>query len=75
MKPGKLTCAGLVAIMIVLPNTLWRGSPPQAIVKVVVRVAKTGPTSEAGREPTHRPRDVEPDPAHPFHTRAPGLSR
>ena len=75
MKSRRLTCGGLVAIMMVLPNTLWKGSPPQANVKVVVRVADAGPISEEGREPTHRPRDVERDPAHPFHTRALGPSR
>ena len=66
MKPGRLTCAGLVAIMMVLPNTLWNSAPPQAKVKVVVRVADAGPLSEDGCDPTHRSRDVELDPSCPF---------
>jgi hypothetical protein len=25
VRPGKVTCAGIVAIMMVLPNSIWRG--------------------------------------------------
>jgi hypothetical protein len=35
IRPGKLSCAGIVAIMMVLPNSIWRGPdakipPPKA---------------------------------------------
>ncbi len=26
IRPGKVTCAGLVGIMMVLPNSIWKGS-------------------------------------------------
>ncbi len=26
IRPGKATCAGVVAIFLVLPNSIWRGS-------------------------------------------------
>jgi hypothetical protein len=26
IRPGKVTCAGVVAIFMVLPNSIWRGS-------------------------------------------------
>ena len=74
MKPGRLTCAGLVAIMMVLPNTLWKGSPPQATVKVVVRASAAARIRAAGREPTRPLRDDERDPARPRHTPTPGRS-
>jgi hypothetical protein len=35
IKPGKLACAGLVAIMMVLPNTFWKGSWTRASVRAV----------------------------------------
>ena len=58
MKPGRLSCAGLAAIMMVLPNTLWKGAPPQAIVNVVVRLANAG---AEGRDPARHAPDVELD--------------
>ena len=30
IRPGKITCAGLVAIMLVLPNSVWRSGPARA---------------------------------------------
>ena len=38
IRPGKATCAGLVGIMLVLPNNIWRGSdaaPAKARVRIV----------------------------------------
>ena len=26
IRPGKVTCAGLVAILMVLPNSIWKGA-------------------------------------------------
>jgi hypothetical protein len=34
IKPGKVTCAGLVAIMMVLPTSLWRAKPSGATVRI-----------------------------------------
>ena len=35
IRPGKITCAGLVAIMMVLPNSVWKGGSARANVRVV----------------------------------------
>jgi len=35
IRPGKITCAGLVAIIMVLPNSLWKGSSARASVRVI----------------------------------------
>jgi hypothetical protein len=29
IRPGKVTCAGIVAILLVLPNSIWRGADAQ----------------------------------------------
>ena len=26
IRPGKVTCAGIVAIFMILPNSIWKGS-------------------------------------------------
>jgi hypothetical protein len=36
MKPGKRTCAFLVAVLLVLPGGFWRPSSPSATVRVIV---------------------------------------
>ncbi len=58
MKPGRLSCAGLAIIMMVLPDALWKGAPPQANMTVVVRVGDAG---AGGRDPTRQAHDVELD--------------
>ena len=35
IRPGKVTCAGLVGIMLVLPSTIWKGSSADAKVRVM----------------------------------------
>jgi hypothetical protein len=40
IKPGKVTCAGLVAILMILPASLWKGGSGNATVRV------TGPRPE-----------------------------
>ena len=42
IRPGKVTCAGVVAILMVLPNSIWKGSTAKgaAPVRVVIREAK-----------------------------------
>jgi hypothetical protein len=39
IRPGKLTCAGLVAIFMVLPNSIWKG--PDARGSMVVKKPST----------------------------------
>ena len=75
MKPGRLTCAGLVVIMMVLPNTLWKGGSSQAKVQVVVRVADAGLNKDEGRDATHRQPEVARDQSRSLQTRVLGLSR
>jgi hypothetical protein len=35
IRPGKVTCAGLVGIMLVLPSSIWKGTWANAKVLVV----------------------------------------
>jgi hypothetical protein len=35
IRPGKVTCAGLVGIMLVLPSSIWKGTWADAKVRVV----------------------------------------
>jgi hypothetical protein len=47
IRPGKVTCAGFVAILMVLPNSIWKGSTAKGAapqVRVVVREAKAIPS-------------------------------
>lgn len=37
IRPGKVTCAGIVAIFMVLPNSIWKG--PDARVAPVSKAA------------------------------------
>ena len=37
IKPGKVTCAGLVAIMMVLPNSIWKDDSVRASVRVTIK--------------------------------------
>ena len=30
IRPGKVTCAGIVAILLVLPNSIWKGPDAKA---------------------------------------------
>ena len=42
IRPGKTTCAGIVGIMLVLPNSIWRGSdaaPAKPRVRIVRQAA------------------------------------
>jgi hypothetical protein len=46
IRPGKVTCVGLVGILMVLPNSVWKG--PDAKVQIVVQ--KSVKASEAKAE-------------------------
>jgi hypothetical protein len=41
IRPGKVTCAGIVAIFMVLPNSIWKG--PDARVAPVSKPAFAKP--------------------------------
>jgi hypothetical protein len=48
IRPGKLACAGIVAIMMVLPNSIWSGpdaniQPPKAPSTAKRMSARTQP--------------------------------
>lgn len=52
IRPGKVTCAGIVAIMLVLPNSIWKG--PDARIAPSARPAGkrldgTGERPDSGR--------------------------
>ena len=45
IRPGKITCAGLVAIMMVLPNSVWKSGSARANAGVrVVSLPKRAPS-------------------------------
>ena len=51
IRPGKVTCAGIVIIFMVLPNSIWKG--PDAKVtpapKVTIEKVKHDDSGSAGR--------------------------
>jgi hypothetical protein len=52
MKPGRITCAGLVGVMMVLPSSLWKKeSPRRAIHRVVIREASVEAAEPSVPEP------------------------
>ena len=40
IRPGKVACAGLVAIMMVLPNSIWKGPDAKVAPPAKPTVAK-----------------------------------
>jgi hypothetical protein len=50
IRPGKLSCAGLVVILMVLPNSIWKGADAnQAPVKTKIqRVHKKTDSARVG---------------------------
>ena len=53
IRPGKVTCAGLVAIFMVLPNSIWKGPDAKdgPVSKVKLETMKTKTARDS-----HRPR-------------------
>ena len=49
IRPGKVTCAGLVAILMVLPTTLWKKASARTQTTPVSK-----PEPAEGPKPTHR---------------------
>ena len=48
IRPGKVTCAGVVAILMVLPNSIWKGAD--------ARVEPARPKIEQVRKKADSPR-------------------
>ena len=50
IRPGKLSCAGLVIILMVLPNSIWKGADAnEAPVKTKIqRVHKKADSARVG---------------------------
>lgn len=40
IRPGKVTCAGIVAIMMVTPNSIWKGADAEVARPVKYKVEK-----------------------------------
>ena len=38
IRPGKVTCAGLVAIFMVLPNSIWKGPDAKVAPALKTRI-------------------------------------
>ena len=52
IRPGKVTCAGIVVIFMVLPNSIWKGADAQIapVRKSKIELTKGGePTMSAWR--------------------------
>ena len=35
IRPGKVTCAGLVGIMLIMPSSIWKGTAADTKVRVI----------------------------------------
>ena len=53
IRPGKVTCAGLVAILMVLPNSIWKGADANVARPSTPKVEARRQT---GARPSHSPR-------------------
>ncbi len=54
IRPGKVTCAGVVAIMMVLPNSIWKGADANATPRPKVERRGREILSTASGEKTSR---------------------
>ncbi len=48
IRPGKVTCAGVVAILMVLPNSIWKG-PDARGERIKVKIEKSKTKAESSR--------------------------
>jgi hypothetical protein len=59
IRPGKVTCAGVVAIFMVLPNSIWRGSDakvapvPKPRIEAIKRASDSDGRSVKFRKVAH----------------------
>jgi hypothetical protein len=51
IRPGKVTCAGLVAILMVLPNSIWKGPDAKDAPVVRMKIQKVEKKNGAVRTP------------------------
>ena len=49
IRPGKVTCAGVVVIMMVLPNRIWKGADAKVAPPVKHRVEKARKPTDSAR--------------------------
>ncbi|RPI56212.1 MAG: hypothetical protein EHM55_05620 [Acidobacteria bacterium] len=51
IRPGKVTCAGVVAILMVLPNSIWKGADAKVepTPRVKITTARTDADSPRAR--------------------------
>jgi len=49
IRPGKVTCAGIVAIMMVLPNSIWKGADAKVDPAPRLKIEKTRKKTESPR--------------------------
>lgn len=49
IRPGKVTCAGIVAIFMVLPNSIWKGPDAKVAPVRKEKVEKMRKATESAR--------------------------
>ena len=49
IRPGKVTCAGIVAIFMVLPNSIWKGPDAKVAPVPKPKIEKIKHASDSGR--------------------------
>jgi hypothetical protein len=49
IRPGKVTCAGIVAIFMVLPNSIWKGPDAKVAPVPKAKIEKMKKASDSGR--------------------------
>lgn len=48
-RPGKVTCAGIVVIFMVLPNSIWKGADAKVAPVTTITVGPTKKSSGSDR--------------------------
>jgi hypothetical protein len=54
VRPGKVTCAGVVAILMVLPNSIWKGADANVTRPAAQKVETRRPIGKASDSPRVR---------------------
>ena len=49
IRPGKVTCAGIVAIFMVLPNSIWKGPDAKVAPVSKAKIEKMKKATDSGR--------------------------
>jgi hypothetical protein len=49
IRPGKVACAGLVAIFMVLPNSIWKGPDAKVAPVSKAKMEKMKKATDSGR--------------------------